>query len=122
MKSIGAVVAGFLTVVVLSIGTDTILEALGIFPSASNGLFITWMLVVAFLYRCIATVVGGYVTARLAPTNPMKHVKILACIGLLGGAAGIVGGWNLSQHWYPIAIFLSAVPCTWFGGTLYHKK
>lgn len=35
-KSIGAVVAGFLTVVVLSVGTDFILESLGIFPPQSE--------------------------------------------------------------------------------------
>ena len=32
LKSIGAVIAGFLTVVVLSIGTDFALESLDVFP------------------------------------------------------------------------------------------
>jgi hypothetical protein len=36
LKSIGAVVGGFLTVVILSVGTDTVLEQMGIFPSISG--------------------------------------------------------------------------------------
>ena len=118
-KSVGAVAAGFLTVVILSIATDAILEAKGIFPPQSDpGLYITWMLVVALAYRCVYTVAGGYVTAALAPDRPMRHVIILACMGLAGGAVGIVAGWNMSHHWYPISIFLSAFPCTWLGGKL----
>ena len=118
-KSIWAVAAGFLTVVILSTGTDFVLESLGIFPPASDpGLFITWMLLVALAYRCVYTVAGGYVTASLAPEKPMRLVIILAVIGLAGGAAGVIVGWNMSHHWYPISIFLSAFPCTWLGGKL----
>jgi MFS family permease len=122
LKSIGAVIAGFLVVAVLSVVTDKILESLGIFPSPDAGLFITWMLVLAFIYRSIFTVLGGYITARLSPQNPMKHVKILAIIGTIGGCIGIVVGWNLSDHWYPIALAVTAFPLVWLGGKLYTKK
>jgi hypothetical protein len=27
-------------------------------------------------------------------------------------------GWNLSEHWYPIAIAVTAFPCTWLGGKM----
>lgn len=121
LKSIGAVIAGFLTVVILSVGTDAILEKSGIFPAPQNGLFVTWMLVVALAYRCLYTVAGGYVTACLAPDRPLFHARVLAVIGLFGGAAGIVAGWNLSAHWYPIAIFISAYPLTVLGGKLFKK-
>ena len=62
--SIWAVVAGFLAVVILSIGTDAGLHAAGIFPGLgqrmSDGLF-----VLATIYRTIYGVVGSYITARL---------------------------------------------------------
>ncbi len=111
--------AGFLIVAVLSTATDFLLEALGIFPPVSSqGLFVTWMLAVALSYRLVFTVLGGYITAWLAPSNPMKHVWILAGIGQLGGIIGVVAGWNLSPHWYPIAIAVTAIPCIWLGGWL----
>ena len=49
-KSIGVVLAGFITVVVLSVGTDFVFETLGVFPPIGQGLFNTWMLVLAFVY------------------------------------------------------------------------
>jgi len=89
-KSIGAVLAGFLIVVILSIATDTILEKAGIFPPPTEGLFVTWMLALAFAYRTVYTVLGGYVTAALAPANPTKHVMILGIIGTVMGCLGII--------------------------------
>lgn len=119
IKSIWAVVAGFLTVVVLSMGTDMVLETTGIFPPPSEmGLFVTWMLALALFYRTVYTVLGGYVTAALAPQNAMKHVWVLAALGQIGGLVGVYVGWNLSSKWYPIALALLAIPSVLFGGWL----
>jgi hypothetical protein len=118
LKSILAVLAGFLAVVVLSTATDAVLEAAGIFPPPSGGLFITWMLALAFAYRTLYNIVGGYITASIAPANPVKHAFILGCIGTIAGAAGVVIGWDLSEHWYPIALMVEAVPTCWLGGKL----
>lgn len=121
LKSIGAVIAGFLIVVVLSIITDTILEKAGIFPPPKDGLFITWMLVLALAYRTVYTILGGYVTAALAPANPSKHVMILGIIGTVMGCIGIYVGavqFKLSPLWYPVALAVLAYPSVWFGGKL----
>lgn len=48
----------------------------------------------------------------------MKHVKILGVIGTLGGITGIFAGWNLSDHWYPIALAVTAFPLVWLGGKM----
>ena len=121
-KSIGAILAGFVTVFVLSTATDYVLESIGIFPPQSEGLFVTWMLLLALIYRCIYTVAGGYVTAALAPNRPMRHALILGIIGTVAATLGVVVGWNLSQHWYPIALVVTAIPCTWLGGRLRTKR
>ena len=118
LKSILAVLAGFLAVVVLSVVTDAILESAGIFPPPSEGLFVTWMLLLAFGYRTLYNIVGGYVTASIAPANPLRHAFILGCIGTVAGAVGVVVGWDLSDHWYPIALAVEAIPTCWLGGRL----
>src|SRR5688572_9805188 len=111
LKSIGAVLGGFLIVVILSTATDTILESLGIFPPPKDGLFVTWMLVLALVYRTIYTVLGAYVTAALAPANPTKHVTILGIIGTIMGCVGIYVSlvlFTLSPIWYPVALAVAA--------------
>lgn len=121
-KNAGAILMGVITVVVLSIGTDTILENLGIFPAFGTEELNTWMLLLALVYRCIFTIAGGFVTAKLSAERPKRNVKILAIIGVIGGALGVVAGWDLSAHWYPIAIFLTAYPLTILGGKICLKK
>jgi hypothetical protein len=121
-RSIGAVVAGIMTNVILSVAVDFVLESTGIFPPVGEGKFDTWMLVLALSYRCVFAVAGGYVTARLAPKEPMRHVIILACIGIALGIIGTIVGWNKSAHWYPLALVITAFPCTWLGGKLSKTK
>jgi len=119
-KSIGAIVAGFVTVVILSIGTDFLLESIGVFPTGQI-IFTTWMLIVAFLYRSIYTIIGGYVTAKLS-SNSMRDVIILGIIGTVAGIAGAIAGWNLSSHWYPIALAATGFLFTWIGGKLNNRR
>ena len=121
LKSIGAVIGGFLTVALLSVATDWVLETAGIFPRPTDGPFVTWMLVLALAYRSLYAVAGGYVTARLAPKSAPAHVVVLGILGTIGGIAGVIAGWNLSDNWYPIALAVTAFPLVWFGGTLAPK-
>ena len=121
LKSIGAVLAGMLVTAILSIATDSVLEGLGIFPPPAQGLFVTWMLALALFYRSVYAVAGGYVTAKLASSNPMKHVLILGLIGTALSIVGTIVGWDLSDHWYPIALVFTSLPCVWLGGKLQTK-
>lgn len=121
-KSIGAVVAGIIVIVVLSVVTDMILESVGIFPPPDNGLFDPWMLLVALAYRTVYAFFGGYITAALSPQNPMNHVKVLLGIGTVMGILGVIGGWNLSAHWYPIGLVITSAFAVWYGGMMKMKK
>jgi len=121
LKSILAVVAGFLTVAILSVITDEILHATGIMPRLA--MLPTNDALLALAYRSIFAVLGGYVTAKLAPQNAMKHVWILAGIGLLGGLAGALGmPPEYGPKWYAWAIAIEAIPLVWLGGTLAKAK
>jgi hypothetical protein len=118
-RSVRAVVAGFLVVVALSTATDAVLHAAGIFPalakSMSNGLF-----ALATAYRTLYGILGSYVTAWLAPNEPIKHSLIGAAIGTVIATAGAIATWNmnLGPHWYPIALILTAFPTGWLGAKL----
>jgi multisubunit Na+/H+ antiporter MnhB subunit len=121
LRSIGAVVAGFVAVFVLSLGTDVVLHATGVFPPweqpMSDALFL-----LATAYRTIYCIAGTYIAARLAPDKPMKHALVLGVVGLIVSTAGAVATWNkgpeFGPHWYPVALIVTAIPCAWLGGKL----
>lgn len=123
LKSIGAIIAGFVAVAALSMLTDFVLESAGMFPPASEPhKYTTGMLFFALIYRSIYVVAGGYLTAMLAPTNKMRHVIVLGVLGLIGGTVGVFVGWNLSAHWYPIALAVTAFPLVYLGGWLRNRR
>lgn len=118
-RSIGAVLAGMLVVVVLSLGTDLALHAAGIFPPLDQRMSDA-LLVLATAYRTVYAVVGGYVTAWLAPNRPLYHALVNGLIGVALSLLGAVLTWNkaLGPHWYPIALVITALPTAWAGGKL----
>jgi len=118
-RSIWAIVAGFLVVVALSLLTDTLLEKLGVFPQLGNRLSDNLALLATF-YRTLYSILGSYITARLAPNRPMFHAMIGACIGMVLGTIGVFVTWNkdLGPHWYAIALVVEGIPCTWIGARI----
>ena len=121
LRSIGAVLAGLLAVVILSIGTDMVLHATSVFPPwgqpMSNALF-----VLATAYRTVYGVAGGYIAARLAPDRPIGHAIALGIVGVIISIAGAAATWNagpeFGPRWYPLALVLIALPSSWAGGRL----
>ena len=123
-RSVASVFLGFLAVVLLSLGTDQVLHVLKVYPPWGQSMYEPGLNFLALSYRCIYTVMGGWITARLAPHAAMRHVLILATIGFLMGTLGVVGTWNmnLGPSWYPIAIAVTGAPLTWLGGWYYDRK
>ena len=120
-RSIGAVLAGIAVVFVLSLGTDAILHATGAFPGwgkpMGDGLF-----AVATAYRIVFGIIGGFVTAALAPGKRMKHALIMGTVGLVFSILGAAATWNkgpeFGPKWYPLSLVITALPCAWLGARL----
>lgn len=126
IKSILAILAGTVFIVITHTGTDFILESLGIFPPPPNRAApgqrfdVTWMVALALIYRIIFQIAGGYITAKLAPSRPVLHAVILGGIGLVMSTAAAVVTIPLdwAPAWYPILLAISSLPSVWFGGWL----
>src|SRR5512138_1554112 len=121
-RTVAAVAGGFLVTAVLSTVGDAVLHATGVYPPLGermgDGLF-----GLATAYRLAFTVLGGWVTARLAPSRPMWHAWVLGVIGTVAALVGLVATWNagLGPRWYPLALVVTALPCVLLGGWLHAR-
>lgn len=115
-RRIMSVVAGFVAIVVLSVGTDTVLEQTGVLPRGA--LFDTGLLLLALTYRSIYSVIGCYIAAKLAPDRPMGHALALGVVGFVVSAVGTVVARDLGPAWYGLALVVLALPLAWLGGKL----
>jgi hypothetical protein len=124
LRSAGALLLGFVSIVMLSLGTDQLFHELGVYPPWSERMDEPGDNLLALSYRCAYGVLGSYIAARFAPYAPMGHALALGVIGLPLGAAGMVAALrlDLGPAWYPIALFLSVLPCAWLGGVLYRWR
>ena len=125
LRSIGALLAGLLFIFVVSLGTDVVMHATGIFPPWFQPMAgPLW--VFALTYRCLYAVIGCYLAGRLAPNQPMKHALLLGVIGVVLSLIGVASTWNAGPEygpmWYPISLVISSIPCAWIGGKLAEIK
>ncbi len=124
-RSILALFAGFLTVVVLSMGTDMVMHATGVFPPMGEPMG-DRPLALALAYRMLYAIAGSYIVARLAPDRPMQHALASGVLGLIVSIVGAVATWNAGPaygpHWYPLALIATTLPCAWVGGKLHAAR
>jgi hypothetical protein len=115
LRSIGALLAGFLAIVILSTATDLALHATGVYPPMNERMS-DKLFALATAYRIVFGIAGCYLAARLAPDRPMKHALILGVVGLVLSIAGAAAMWDAGPAWYSLAIIAIALPCAWIGG------
>ncbi len=109
--------------VILSLGTDIVLHATGVFPPWGQSMVgFDGPLLLATIYRTVYGVAGSYLAARLAPDRPMLHAMILGIVGLVVSLVGAIVTWNkgpaFGPHWYPLALVVLAIRTAWAGGKL----
>lgn len=121
-RTILAVLAGVLFIIVVTTLVDIGLHIAGVFPPVDQPLNDSLSLL-ATSYRIVISVFGAWLTARLAPDKPMRHAIILGIVGTVLGLVGVVATWDLGlgPRWYPIALAVLAIPQCWAGGWLYER-
>ncbi len=117
LRSILAVVAGFLSIGVLSVGADLLLWRM--MPGAfdPNGrVESTGVLLGMQLYVAVFAITGCYLAARLAGRSPMRHAMILGALGLAFNVAGTVARWDHAPAWAHVLALALVLPYAWVGG------
>jgi hypothetical protein len=122
-RSIWAVAAAFLLVIPVTLATDHVFHATGVYPPYGEPMPQAGLLLLALSYRLVYGAFAGWLTARLAPWKPMKHVWIQAGIGQVLGLLGIIPALTQPEKfgplWYPVVLALTVIPTAWVGGAIY---
>lgn len=122
LKSIGAVIAGFAVLAILSMITDSVLQKNGIMKTEPFDENPVWLIAIIVAYRTIFNTIGCYLAARLAPGKPMKHAIVLGIIGVVLTIVGLIAMWDIPPRWYPISLIILTLPAAWLGGKMALKK
>src|SRR5258708_33727160 len=88
-KSIWAVVAGLLVIIVVTTLVDIVLHATGVFPPMDQPIGDALALL-ATSYRIVISVGGAWLTARLPPDKPRALAMILGVGGLVSRGVAVV--------------------------------
>ena len=121
LRSIGAVIGGFLVLAVLSTAMATVLEQT-ISPGLAHADASTAVWIFVTAYRAVFSILGCYFAARWAPSRPMAHALALGIIGVILSSLGAFVMWGVGTHWYPITLIVIALPCAYIGGWLYERN
>jgi hypothetical protein len=107
---------------IVTMGTDAVLHAMGIFPPLGQPVGDAPLLL-ATAYRTVYSAAASYLIARLAPDRPMQHALAGGVLGLVLSTGGAVVTWNkvgeFGPHWYPLALVVLSLPTAWAGAQLW---
>ncbi|MDF1502896.1 hypothetical protein [Roseisolibacter sp. H3M3-2] len=123
LRSIVAVVVGFMVIGALAFGTDAVLKST--IPQSfgpDGAVSDVGLLLVMQLYVFAYATFGCWLTARLAPSRPMRHALVLGVLGLAFNVAGTVAMWHTAPAWYHVLALALVMPAAWLGGWIRERQ
>src|SRR5262245_44051266 len=100
LQSAAAILAGLVTVIVLSLAIDAVMHATGALPPIGSPMG-HGHAVLALAYRLVIGVIGGCVAAWLAPRRPIRHAVVLGAIAVALSTLGAAATWNAGPAFGP---------------------
>ena len=64
----------------------------------------------------LASILGGWLCTRIAPSRPGMHLFVLFLIGEIVGLVFTTRMWGAWPHWYSLAWLIVWPVCLWIGG------
>lgn len=118
LRSMLAVLAGWMTTGVLVVCFDLVLRKMLPNDYRDGQIPPDWVTAMVLATSCLFSIPAGFVTAKLAKTDPSRHVVYLVFWGLLMGILSAVMSWGQIQWWYQIGLIALWVPMVLLGGRL----
>lgn len=124
IRSILAVVAGFVAIGALAFGTGALVAPIfpaGSFDAAGNPLT-TGLQLLTLGYVAVYATFGCWLVGRLAPFAPMKHALALGVLGLVFNVVSAMPFWKTMPAWYFAAGIGTTMLWAWLGGRLAERS
>jgi hypothetical protein len=109
LRSVIAVVAGYL---VFAFSAALLFGLSGVDPHAVPSLTFG---IGSVVFGMVFAALGGWVAARLAPSNPAAHVRGVALVLATIALVSMVAGWGDGSPWSQLAALLLMAPSTLLG-------
>jgi hypothetical protein len=117
-----SILAGLLLNIFLGGMSDHILHSTGVYPPYGEPMKNHGLLMLAFSYRAVFMVLGGYLTAFIARRKARKAAYILGILGAVIWLAGAIAMWDYAYPWYNIMGVILAIPLTMVGYLLFKNR
>jgi len=119
LRSVAAVVAGFVFIAAFSIATDRFVRASWPASFDAAGRTDDPMTLLGTLgFVGVWAILGCWLTSRLAPSHALRHALVLGLLGLAVNVAGSLAMWDTAPMWYHVAAVATTLPWAWIGGKL----
>jgi hypothetical protein len=119
LRSVLAVVAGFVVIGVLAVGAGMLVASL--WPDAVDATgnpATTTARLAQLLYVGVLATFGCWLAGRLAPGRPMAHALAVGVLGLILNVASAWAVRDAHPAWYLAAGVLTTMLWAWLGGRL----
>lgn len=123
VRSLVAVISGFVLIFALSLGTDLAIRAAmpALFEESGRTESVAILLLTIGYVGLYATL-GCYLAARLAPRRPMTHALLLGALGLVFTAVGSSVSWDTAPAWYHVLSLMLVMFWAWLGGRMWEQE
>jgi hypothetical protein len=117
LRSVGAVLAGYIAIGILVVLTDRIWSwSVPGFASLSRQP--DYYFAITLLTDSVYSAVGGWISVRLAQSRRWQHALGLIVFGELIGIATQIALWSTVPHWYGLGILILYPAGVWLGAKL----
>lgn len=123
VRSIVAVVVGFVLTGALNVGTNALLARVmpGLVP-ADGPVTDPAALILVCAYVAVFGILGCWVTARLAPSRPMLHALVLGALALAMSVPVAMQNWGDAPAWFNVFNLVAVMPYAYIGGWLREQQ
>lgn len=116
LRSTASVLLSYIVVTALVLISNLVLGH--VFPGqyVSGGTAPAYILWIGSAIFALATILGGWLCVRMAPSKPGAHLLALFVVGELAGVVSTIVNWNKWPHWNSF-VWLAIWPVfLWIGG------